>query len=87
MLPLLSVRDVTTDATHRGRHTLNPERDSTYEYLSSVPCLPETHLTGERLRHLIIISCDPVDLGEAADETQYTCWIKLGFTKDSLLHM
>lgn len=40
MLPRLSLRDVSTDAAHRGRRTFIPERDSANEYLSSLPCLP-----------------------------------------------
>lgn len=51
---LSPLADVTTDAVHGGRRTLAPQRDSAYEYLSSLPCLPDTRLAGECSCHFII---------------------------------
>ena len=52
-----------------------------YEYLSSRPAgSPRTRLTGGCLCHFIISSRDHLGLREAAEATQYTCSIELGFT-------
>lgn len=87
VLPLLSsLADVTTDAVHGGRRTFAAQRDSAYEYLSGVPGLPDARLTGGCSCRFIISSRNHLGVGEAAEETQYTCSIKLGFTQDSVSH-
>lgn len=58
-----------------------------YEYLSSLPGLPDARLTGGCSCHFIISSRNHLGLGEAAEETQYARSIGLVFTQDSILRM